>query len=244
MTRGDGSNHSHDFPNRLRKVLTEETVTEPEQRARISTPSLHQLTSTSGWYCSLSEGGGGGTGNGSHPHQNIKRLRPDTDQAEHYDFDHVTIVKPGMHEEAPGGPGLSSWERGWRRWCQGLDLKILGFPHPCGVLSFSASKQNLRNGLRSKQKEFEVLTGAPAPPPHQLLSPPPASVVGTLLYKQDRLTETLKALLRTSWRLLCYHGATPGLQWGSKLPHLPAEPHTQALTSFCLIGADVHTQVV
>lgn len=54
VTRGDGSNHSHDFPNRLRNVLTEETVTEPEQRARINTPSLHQLTSTSGWYCSLS----------------------------------------------------------------------------------------------------------------------------------------------------------------------------------------------
>lgn len=57
MTRGDGSNHSHDFPNRLRNVLTEETVTDPEQRARINTLSLHQLTSTSGWYCSLSGAG-------------------------------------------------------------------------------------------------------------------------------------------------------------------------------------------
>lgn len=90
MTRGDGSNHSHDFPNRLRKVLTEETVTEPEQRARINTPSLHQLTSTSGWYCSLS----GPQGNGSHPHQSIKHLGPGTNQAELYDTDHVTIVEP------------------------------------------------------------------------------------------------------------------------------------------------------
>ncbi|TNN50128.1 hypothetical protein EYF80_039672 [Liparis tanakae] len=48
VTRGEGSNHSHDLPSRLRSVLTEDTVTEPEHRARISTMSLHQLTSTSG----------------------------------------------------------------------------------------------------------------------------------------------------------------------------------------------------
>lgn len=48
VTRGEGSNHSQDFPSRLRSVLTDETVTEPEQRARISTLSLHQLTSTNG----------------------------------------------------------------------------------------------------------------------------------------------------------------------------------------------------
>lgn len=54
VTRGEGSNHSQDLPRRLRSVLTDDTVTEPEHRAKINTLSLHQLTSTSGKYCSLS----------------------------------------------------------------------------------------------------------------------------------------------------------------------------------------------
>lgn len=36
-------------------MRTEETVRAPEQRAKIKAVSLHQLTSSRDWYCSLSE---------------------------------------------------------------------------------------------------------------------------------------------------------------------------------------------
>ena len=36
LTLGEGSNHSHDPPNRLVRFLTDETVTAPEHRAKIN----------------------------------------------------------------------------------------------------------------------------------------------------------------------------------------------------------------
>ncbi len=55
MTRGEVSNHSQDLPSKFFNVRTEETVRAPEQRAKIKAVSLHQLTSSRDWYCSLSE---------------------------------------------------------------------------------------------------------------------------------------------------------------------------------------------
>ncbi|KAG7265899.1 hypothetical protein CRUP_009503 [Coryphaenoides rupestris] len=46
---------ARDLPSRLRSVRADDTVSEPEQRARISTSSLHQLTSTRGARCVLAQ---------------------------------------------------------------------------------------------------------------------------------------------------------------------------------------------
>lgn len=48
VTWGELSNHSHDFPSKFLKVLTDDTVNAPEQRARMTELSAHQFTSING----------------------------------------------------------------------------------------------------------------------------------------------------------------------------------------------------
>lgn len=67
-----------------------------------------------------------------------------------------------------------------------------------------ASKQNLRDGLRSKNKEFEVLTGSPLAP---ALSPPPASVG---LAGQTRAVHGDLKGSAADHRGPCYHSALSG----------------------------------